>query len=536
MDGLPPEILSQILNYLSFAESARLLRVSRRWFQHLSPRVWRSSEDHLLFRIAPHRLQIYSSLIQDLTILTRDQQEHEVVRCPDFSQLTSLNFELYDSPVCNDPPLSTPWLRRYLAPSITSVDLDNTADTALLDAFANDCPQLRYVRLDLRATRLVEDPDAVIRFLQLCPSLLHISLLGPIANPRILCGLAMKPNLKQLDIHHLHDPEIVDSADLKSIPEPFAFSSLDRLVLGADVAPHVILKLLSLVKNVQHLCIRVPRSLRAIPISITVRKNSGTITTSTFTLRDLPSYLPNLRTLHMKFNFGTKIHPTELLFLASLTNLEELHLTTMLPSFHIPEDPTDTIFPSLFSGLGMLRELSLYCTRENLKTKFLIALGKSCRFLAVCTIKYLPLDISAFGELAVTETPLFPELTDLSVNYIVPPPPPPPPPPQLQHLSHQSERRLGQSSHEVEPVAKPEPQSLEPDPLVVANQVALFTTHFPKTSYLGFWGADNMEVLDAERTFTKAFRTAWVQGRRRRGERVRFERKRKMEYETVRPV
>ncbi|KAL3490116.1 hypothetical protein BJX62DRAFT_142678 [Aspergillus germanicus] len=79
---------------------------------------------------------------------------------------------------------------------------------------------------------------------------------------------------------------------------------------------------------------------------------------------------------------GPKIHLPELLSLALLAKLEELHLTSSVPYFPIP-DITDTNFTSLISALGNLRELILYCVQENLTTISLIALGKSYQSLVL---------------------------------------------------------------------------------------------------------------------------------------------------------
>jgi hypothetical protein len=101
-----------------------------------------------------------------------------------------------------------------------------------LGALTKHCPGLRHIELNLRAARLAEDPDAVLHFFQTSSSLVHISLTDyNDADPRILQGLAKKPNLKQLDIKTPLDPDIVDATTL----DPFAFPALESLVLGADV-------------------------------------------------------------------------------------------------------------------------------------------------------------------------------------------------------------------------------------------------------------------------------------------------------------
>ncbi|KAL2842874.1 hypothetical protein BJX68DRAFT_159291 [Aspergillus pseudodeflectus] len=70
---------------------------------------------------------------------------------------------------------------------------------------------------------------------------------------------------------------------------------------------------------------------------------------------------------------------------------------------------------------------------------------------------------------------------------------------------------------------------LKPDPVVIAIQVSILTMHFPKMAYLEFWSA-----ADVHWEFTEAVKTAWMEEKRRRVERVRLARIRQMEYETVR--
>jgi hypothetical protein len=277
-----------------------------------------------------------------------------------------------------------------------------------LGALTKHYPGLRHIELNLRAARLAEDPDAVLHFFQTSSSLVHISLTDyNDADPRILQGLAKKPNLKQLDIKTPLDPDIVDAATL----DPFAFPALESLVLGADVGIRLHSKLFPHVRSIQHLCMRLPRSLKAVPMLIPAEGNpSATITT--FTLQDLSTHLPTLRTLNLKFHSRTEIDLPEFLSLARSTKLEELHLTSSIPYFRIP-NITDTHLTSLVSLPRNLRELSLYCTQENLTTDSLIALGQSCRSLVVCTIKCLQFDLYALEDQAGTasalKTPLFPQ-------------------------------------------------------------------------------------------------------------------------------
>jgi hypothetical protein len=132
--------------------------------------------------------------------------------------------------------------------------------------------------------------------------------------------------LKQLDIKMPLDPNIVDAATL----DPFAFPALESLVLGADVGIRLHSKLLPHVRSIQHLCMRLPRSLKAILMLVPAEGNpSATITM--FPLQDLSTHLPTLRTLSLKFHSRTEIDLREFLSLARFTKLEELHLTSSIP-------------------------------------------------------------------------------------------------------------------------------------------------------------------------------------------------------------
>ncbi|KAL3444125.1 hypothetical protein BJX65DRAFT_188928 [Aspergillus insuetus] len=369
-----------------------------------------------------------------------------------------------------------------LAPTLTNVELDYVADPTLLVAVTNHCPRLRCIRLDLQAWRLVEDPHAVLHFLQTSSSLRHISLTADdYVDSQILRGLAAKPKLRRLDIKMPLDPDILDTANLVSVPDPFAFPALNSLVLGEDVGIHVFTKLLLHFRSIRHLCVRFPRSLKAIPIPIPVEGNPST-TITTFTFQDLSHNLPNLRTLHLQFRSRAIIHLPELLSLALLTKLEELHLTSSVPYFRIP-DITDTHFTSLVSALSDLRQLFLYCSQENLTTNSLIALGKSCRSLVVCTIRCLSLDLPVLEDrtCTVSDTPLFPELTDLTVHCLTSPIPPRNYPSSSRHqIETYLDVTEDQDREEDRPSQREQSSHLdhvpEPGPLVIATQVSILTT------------------------------------------------------------
>jgi hypothetical protein len=481
-------------------------------------------------------------LIQQLELTSQHSEDHEDLRSLDFPQLTTLKVRISYSKGSLFP---TQCLRCYLAPTLTGIELGCVADPTLLGALTKHCPWLRRVELNLRAARLAADPDAVLHYLQTSPSLVHISLTGHNdITPQILHALATKPGLKQLDIKMPLNPDIVDAAGLVSAPDPFAFPALESLVLGAEVGIRVLSKLLPYVRSMKHLCVGLPRSLKAVPMTMPVEANPGaTNTTFTFTLQDLSTHLPNLRTLNLKFHTRTEIHLPELLSLALFTELEELHLTSSLPYFRIPKI-TDTHFTSLVSRLRHLRELSLYCAQESLTTESLIALGQSCRSLVFCTIKCLPLDLSALedrtGTTSASDRPLFPELTDLSVHHLLLPNSPGNYP---YSSRHQIETYLDipkeeDGEEDMLPDPNDEPgQSydseieLKPDPVVIAIQVSILTMHFPKMAYLEFWPA-----ADVHWEFTEAVKTAWMEEKGRRVERMRLARIRQMEYETVRPV
>ncbi|CEN59316.1 hypothetical protein ASPCAL01768 [Aspergillus calidoustus] len=61
MDTLPLELFLQALGDPSLYESAQYLRVNRRWFHFLSPRIWKHAADHRLLNIQPHRRQLLGS-------------------------------------------------------------------------------------------------------------------------------------------------------------------------------------------------------------------------------------------------------------------------------------------------------------------------------------------------------------------------------------------------------------------------------------------------------------------------------------------
>ncbi|KAJ0425128.1 hypothetical protein BJY00DRAFT_308457 [Aspergillus carlsbadensis] len=228
----------------------------------------------------------------------------------------------------------------------------------------------------------------------------------------------------------------------------------------------------------------------------------------------ISTHLPNLRTLNLKFHSRTEIHLTELLSLTLFTKLEELHLTSSHPN---------------------LRELSLYCAQENLTTNSPVALGQSCRSLVVCTIKCLQLDLFALEDKAsvvyASNTPLYPELTDLSAHYLLLPNSPRRYPSSSRDLiatyldvTDGDEDMFSFSSDEWE-----QSSNLGTDHPVIANQVSVLTTHFSKAAYFRFWTVEKMTVPQLYWEFTEAVQTAWMEVKRQRGERVRLARLRQRE-------
>ncbi|KAL2842873.1 hypothetical protein BJX68DRAFT_244499 [Aspergillus pseudodeflectus] len=363
MDTLPLELFLQALGDPSLYESAQYLRVNRRWFHFLSPRIWKHAADHRLLKIQPHRRQLYSPLIQQLELTSQHSEDHEDLGSLDLPQLTTLKVRISYS---KGPLFPTQCLRCYLAPTLTGIELGCVADPTLLGALTKHCPWLRRVELNLRAARLAADPDAVLHYLQTSPSLVHISLTGHNdITPQILHALATKPGLKQLDIKMPLNPDIVDAAGLVSAPDPFAFPALESLVLGAEVGIRVLSKLLPYVRSMKHLCMGLPRSLKAVPMTMPVEANPGaTNTTFTFTLQDLSTHLPNLRTLNLKFHTRTEIHLPELLSLALFTKLEELHLASLTPVLPHPKNHRYTFYLARLSPQKSPRVIPLLRTRE----------------------------------------------------------------------------------------------------------------------------------------------------------------------------
>ncbi|KAL2869836.1 uncharacterized protein BJX67DRAFT_322714 [Aspergillus lucknowensis] len=517
MDDLPAELWHEIINYVPYREYARLVRVNRRWFLSLSPRLWKYAHGYHLSRVATHRRPIYTPLIEQLTLSIRDPEDYDNLGELDFTQLKTLIFD--DS---NDFSFSTSCLMQYLAPSLTSVHLDHIADPVLLSFLASNCRRLRHVELDLDAPRLTNDAESVMDFLQLCPSLVHITLYARSIPSQVLRMLASKRNLKQLDINSGLGLGTVDAADLASIPRSSALPSLERLELGASVLGCAIPPFLPFLHGLRDLCIRFSYRITAIPMPVPDR-----IIGTPFAFHLLPSHLPNLRILDIKFYARTRIRRAEFISLGSLTELRELHLATMLPGFRIPR-LNDDHFRSVVSRLTNLRELSLFCTRENLTTASLITLGESCPFLRVCTMPHLRIGLLTFET--CQKRPLLPELTDLVVDSLTPEsesefrPQPNPAVEDPERISNSTEDQV-KGDHET---------SKDSLTSAATAQASLFLAHFPEATHFDFWRYRGEDMGPGVWEFCHAVRRAWRKQRREQGKGVRSYRRRKMEYETPR--
>lgn len=376
-----PEIVAAIMGQLRFKQSLlAALQVNRLWEDVATRILWRVDPPiHGLIRISSvERRQYYANKISSLQIY--DESKLDRLLNTRFPRLTKL-FTFF--PREGDQQ----YLYLFLQPTLQSFGYTGfKLRFESLMQIATRCPNLRFLTL-----RWLLDPVAtrdLVRFLDLMPSLTHISL-GPAGNVDQYLHLASRPNLHGLSIS---DATLTEDATMR--------------ILATVTSPYPALRYFKLPAHgkafhclARHLC-----SLSFLDLTL--------VDTSDDVLFPI-SDCTNLTTIFVMFRIDSYVAAEGLLAVAR--NSPHLRVFSLNSASKVDGGSiTDDIIGQVATYLP-----TMICFRLGIKTNLtitaLLYLGDRCTKLKGC---YLRGDFDLEQLCRPNSAPPFPQLKDLELRKV----------------------------------------------------------------------------------------------------------------------